>query len=268
MGERLKLVRPGNILLIELPGYRAVLPFVVKQVVNDPYDELNYSPLPLTTSTALSYLIAPPPGAPPFVPENGVLPAESYNSSPVTFPLQNSFDSSDMFFFTAPNNKLILYSIYTRPRFLRVLPEIPAGVFISKFGSTYFSQAGLTPVSVGSFSGIASTGFFRGYSELVQLPNLHYGFIFANDTALTVYTSAKIIYQDIRVGIPDPQTAYMAMIGELYRNVVSVTLPVPEQPTLMSNALNQYYGTAGIPYDATLSEVQEIINKMKKVMQA
>ena len=260
------MLKVGNLLLVEIPAYGTALPFRVEQIINAPYDRLEYAPLPLTTSTPLSYIETPSSSAPSAVPETGVLPPLAYNSSPVMFPLQNSYDPSDMFYFQKPKNKLLLYKLYARPRWLRVLVEIPAGTFISKFQNTYFSNGGSLSVAVGNFSGLASTGFFRGYAELVQVPGIHYGFIFVNDSSLTVYTSARIEYQDLRVSVPSANDAYLALNGELYRNVVSIVLPIPEEQTIFTNALRSYYGTPGIPLGSKKEVVEDIIAKMKEAM--
>lgn len=259
-------MEPGDILLVYLPAYGTVLPFQIEEVVNEPYETIDYGPLPLTTSVAVNYLVTPSGPAPSAVPATGVLPPMAYNASPVTFPLQGAFDPSDMFYFKSPPNKLIYYRLYVRPRWLRVIPEVPIGTFISKYDNVYFSNGGSLAVSVGNFSGIASTGFHRGYAELVQFPDLHYGFIFVNDSTLTAYTSARIEYYELRVGVPSANDAYLAIRGELYRRVVRVVMPVVAQQSELTNTLLRYYGTTGVPPTASQAEVAKALSTMAQAM--
>jgi len=254
-------IGPNSLLIVELPAYGTFLPFKVIDVTNMPYDELDYSPLPITTSTSLGYFTPTvPPGAPLAAPQTGVLPPMSYTASPVMFPLQNSFDPSDMFYFESPNNKLMVVELFVQPRFLRVMPEIPAGNIVASYENTIFNIGGSIQVNVGNFTGLASTGFKRGYSLVVQLPKVHYGYLFGNDTSLTVYTFAKIRYYDLRVAAPTPTEVLDAFKGKV-KDVEFISLPIPTVQTVITNVLNTYYGTTGIPFAAVNQE--QIANFIK-----
>ena len=246
-------IEPGSLLIVGLPSYGTLLPFKVVDVTNMPYDEINYSPLPISTSTSLGYFTPTvPPGAPLAAPYNGVLVPMSYTSSPIMFPLQNSFDPSDMFYFESPNNKLMVVEIYTHPKFLRVMPEIPAGNIVASYENTIFNVGGSLVVNVGNFTGYASTGFKRGYSLVVQLPKIHYGYLIGNDTSQTVVTSGTIRYYDLRVSAPSSSEVLDAFKGR-NRNVNFISVPMPTVNTIVSNVLDNYYGTTGIPFAAVNS---------------
>ena len=243
-------IGPGSLLIVGLPAYGTFLPFKVIDVTNMPYDEVDYSPLPITTSTSLGYFTPTvPPGAPLVAHHTGVLPPMSYTASPVMFPLQNTFDPSDMFYFESPNNKLMVVELLTQPRYLRVMPEIPAGNIVASYDNVVFNIGGSIQVNVGNFTGLASTGFKRGYSVVAQLPKVHYGYLFGNDTSFTVYTSGKVRYYDLRVAAPSSTEVLDAFKGRM-KDVEFVSLPMPTVQSVVTNVLNSYYGTTGVPFSA------------------
>jgi len=106
------------------------------------------------------------------------------------------------------------------------MPEIPAGNIVASYENTIFNIGGSIQVNVGNFTGLASTGFKRGYSLVVQLPKVHYGYLFGNDTSLTVYTSGKIRYYDLRVAAPSSSEVLDAFKGKV-KEVEFISLPMP-----------------------------------------
>lgn len=250
------LVRPGEFLILSIPATQRYIPFLVRARQNSGYEEINYGPLPFTANETLDSFD----GGSVTVPAAGVLPARAYTKTGKTFPGADVLvEKSDMWYVTEDyRDRLFHVKQFIAPDFVRVGLEIPPGTTQAFFQKS--KQALLIK---------DDWGFKRGSYETVHLPKLHYGYLYANDLNIQVWTSVKFVYGEYIVKIPSN--------AELIFNILTrkvpaheVTLPVTSYTSEILNALKTDYGFEGFDQplswkrDEMIKSYNEAIELIKK----
>jgi hypothetical protein len=247
------LVQENEHLTAFIPATSKAFVFRVKSRVNRRYEQLNYGPLPLTSGTMLPTFE----GSSTFVPADGVIPARAYTTG-LMFPMSGAYDSSDMWYTPEDYRDRLFHVIqYLTPAFLRVDVQIPIAVTQGRFQKDKI----VTGVD-------KDFGFARGSYETVHLPKVHYGYRYANDTNVPLYTFVKFIYAEYVIETPKNSSLIFDI---LTRRIPShwVTLPINVMDSTVERALTEVYGITGFPlyrmderdkalrdYDALLKEVK------------
>jgi hypothetical protein len=251
--DELGLCLEGEHITAFIPATSRALVFRVKSRVNRRYEQLNYGPLPLTSGMVLPTFD----GGSVSVPADGVIPARAYTNG-LMFPMSGAFDSSDMWYIPEDYRDRLFHVIqYVTPAFLRVDVQIPIGVPQGRFQKDKI----MTGVD-------RDFGFARGSYEIIHIPKVHYGYRYANDTNVPLYTFVKFIYAEYIIETPKNSSLIFDI---LTRRTPShwITLPINIMDTAVERALTEVYGITGFPlyrvderdkairdYDALLREVK------------
>jgi len=227
-----ELVRENSFLTVYFPANNKALVFRVKSVYNKDYPVIDYGPLPISANTELPTFD----GGSTTVPEDGVMPAMAYMDHGISFPLTGAFDETDMWYLPPEyRDRLFHIHMFIKPAWMRIEVDIPKDVMQYRF------QRDKVVLGINKL-----WGYSRGYLEVVQLPGIHYGYRFGNDTNLNVYTKVKFVYGEYVVEIPhDPSLIFEI----LTRKIPSywVTMPVTSlDPTIRVSLINTY-GIDGFP---------------------
>jgi hypothetical protein len=255
-------VEQNEYLTILIPPTNTMYVFRVIKVRNPNFDTIPYGPLPLPAGTVLSSLR----GTSVVVPADGVFPAFGVASgdTSIMFPpplppnqAKAVFDPSDMWFLgQAPKKPLnTLFHIYhvISPEFLRVQLEIPKGNSQLQF------QEARTALTVAS-----TFGWNRGRIEVIQFPGIHYGYAYANDTNLNVFTNVTFYYKEYQVSIPsDPLLIFYLIIGRIPSK--RWVFPVQNIEGLIQQALVNAYGFEGFPV-FRIDEREKAIGEYKRIL--
>ncbi len=230
------LVRQGQYLVVYIPATETALVFRAVARWNDGFERFDYGPIPITpTSQTGSYTSGA--GS---VPSTGIIGAYTYTINGLEFPYQSTSayvlqnqpdDPNDLWFLKRDyNDRLYQILAYFTPSWLRTSIQIPLGTNQTQFDKNAV-QTGIT----------SSLGYKRGFMETVQLPYLHYGWLFGNDTNLPVYTMARFIYGEYKVEIPtQAETIFNVITGATPAHWV--TLPITSFTGLLERAFNEVYG--------------------------
>ena len=247
------LVQENGFLTCYMPALNRALVFRVKCRVNrEPV--FNYGPLPLTAGETLPTFE----GGSVTVPAGGVMPARAYTPTGRSFPMPGAYDETDMWYVPEDYRERVFHVIQKiTPSFLRVDVQIPTGVTQGRFQKDKI----VTGVD-------ASLGFSRGTIETVHLPRLHYGYRWANDTNLSVYSSVRFTYGEYVVETPKDASLIFDI---LTRRVQShwISLPINVLDPSIESALMLTYGFTGFPVygihqrDQALKEYNELIKRVK-----
>ncbi len=226
------LVNENELLVVYIPATSRALVFRVKSVVNRNYRTLFYGPLPFTAGSSLPTFD----GGTTTVPADGVLPARAYEPDGITFPLYGAYDSTDMWYLPEESKDRLFHVVHeVTPSFVRVDLKIPIGVTQARF------QRERVVVGVEK-----DFGFNRGFYEAVHLPKIHYGYRYANDTNMSVYTSVKFTYAEYIVDIPkDSELIYSILTRKV--QTTWVTLPISVYDPSIKDAVQTIYGFEGFP---------------------
>jgi hypothetical protein len=251
--DELGLCLENEHLVAFIPATSKALVFRVKSRVNRRYEQLNYGPLPLTSGTMLPTFE----GGSTSVPADGVIPARAYTTG-LMFPMSGAYDSSDMWYTPEDYRDRLFHVIqYVTPAFLRIDVQIPIAVTQGRFQKDKI----VTGVD-------KDFGFARGSYEAVHLPKVHYGYRYANDTNVPLYTFVKFIYAEYVIETPKNSSLIFDI---LTRRIPShwITLPINVMDSTVERALTEVYGITGFPlyrmderdkalrdYDALLKEVK------------
>lgn len=249
--DELGLVRENEYLVLYIPATTKALVFRVVSRYNKGFEVVDYGPLPLKAGTILPTLD----GGTTSVPEDGVLPARSYTPpGGIAFPCSGAYDSSDMWYVPEDYRDRAFHVVQrVAPAFLRIGIEVPGGVAQARF------QKDRVVLGVEK-----DFGFTRGSVEVVHLPKVRYGYRYANDTNLDVYTYVRFTYGEYVVEVPRDAEA---VFNVLHKKVPAhwVTIPVTVYDKSVEGALNDVYGFDGFklyPYyerEKALSEYRELI---------
>lgn len=230
------LVRQGQYLVAYIPATETALVFRVVARWNADFVKFDYGPIPVTSSTSAGSYSG---GASAF-PTTGVFTAGTYTMNGIQFPYQSSsgyrllgqtFDPNDIWYMNKDNqNRIYQILAYFSPSWLRVSLQIPIGTTQTAFQKT------TVPTGITS-----SLGYKRGFMETVQIPYIHYGWVFGNDTNLSVFTMARFIYAEDEVEIPkQPETIFNVLTGNIPAHWI--TLPITSFGSGIVTAFNNVYG--------------------------
>jgi hypothetical protein len=252
--DELGLVLEGEYLTVFIPATTKAFVFRIKARTNKKYETLNYGPLPLSAGTTLPTFD----GGSVSVPANGVIPARAYTKDGITFPLTGAYDSTDMWYVPEDYRERLFHVIqYVTPAFLRMDVQIPVKVTQGRFQKDKI----MTGVET-------DFGFSRGMYETVHIPKLHYGYRYANDTNVNLYTFVKFIYAEYIVEIPKNATLIFDILS---KRIPShwLSLPINYMDKSIEISLMEAYGITGFTlyriderdkaikeYDALLKEVK------------
>jgi hypothetical protein len=220
----------NDYLSVYIPSQMRTLVFRVKRLGNVGYHSIPYGSLPIMQNTSFSSYD----GLSVTVPEAGVIPARSYTSNGLTFPLRDAYDANDMFFTPKDYADRLVHAKFTvEPNVLRLGLEIPRGLKQYKFQRDKI-LAGVD----------RAFGFSRGSIETVFIPELRYGLQIGNDTNIDFRTNVNIDFSEYVIEIPtDPELIYNVLVGKVDSYIVG--LPVSTYDASIANALRQSYGFEG-----------------------
>lgn len=248
------LVEENGILVAYIPAASKALVFRVKSVLNKNYPVFFYGPLPYATGAVLPTFE----GGTTSVPAAGVFPARAYEPDGITFPLAGAYDETDMWYTTEEFRDRLFHVIQeVTPGFLRVDAKIPKGVTQNRF------QKERMMVGVEK-----DFGFSRGFFETVHVPRVHYGYRYANDTNLSVWTSVKFTYGEYVIETPkDAEFIFNVLV----RRIPSywLTLPIMVYDSTIKDALQRVYGFEGFPLyaqDKRTEAISEYSRLLKEVV--
>jgi len=252
--DSLGLVQENSFLAVYIPATNRAFVFRVKSRANKGFERIAYGPLPLPSGTTLATFT----GGTVSVPADGVLPAMSLIPVGITFPYTGAYDSTDMWYLSEDYRDRVFHVI-TRvtPRWLRIDLQIPTGVVQLRF------QRDKLPLGIER-----DWGFSRGVIETVHIPEVHYGYRFANDTNMNVYTFVEFIYGEYIIDIPkDPYLIFGVLSKKVPHHFI--TLPVNVYDATLREALVKVYGIEGFPVypiherDKAVKEYTELLKEVK-----
>lgn len=256
--DSLGLVLENRFLVVVIPALERALVFRVKARVNKGKEKLFYGPIPIKAGTTLPTFE----GGTVTVPADGVLPARSYipTDKALSFSAPNEiasrvYDSNDMWFTREEaRDKLFHFHMYVKPAFLRVQVDIPKNVLQSVF--QYNKK--ITMDIYMPFN------WLRGHVEVVYLPETYYGFKFANELNVAVYTSVTFIYAEYLVDIPkDAKLIFNILMHKVPAHWYTLPYTIAEG-TLEAN-LEKVYGFKGFPIPTTKEDLKKIEEELKRV---
>jgi len=251
--DDLGLVLENEYISVFVPATSRAFVFRVKSRVNRRHEIINYGPLPLPAGTTLPTFE----GGSVTVPVDGVIPARSYTTG-LMFPLAGAYDPSDMWYTPEDYRDRLFHVIqHVTPAFLRVDVQIPIAVVQGRFQKDKI----VTGVD-------KNFGFARGTYETIHIPKVHYGFRYANDTNVNLYTSVKFIYAEYVVEIPRNPNLIFDILA---RRAPShwVTLPINVMDVTVERAMIESYGMIGFPLyrlderDKALKEYDMLLREVK-----
>lgn len=229
------LVRQGQYLVAYIPATETALVFRVVARWNTDFVKFDYGPIPVTTSTGAGLYSG---GASAF-PATGIFTAGTYTLNGIQFPYQSSsaynlmgqtYDPNDLWYMNKDNSDRIYQILaYFSPSWLRVSLQIPTGTNQTAFEKT------TVPTGITS-----SLGYKRGFMETIQIPYIHYGWLFGNDTNLSVFTMARFVYAEDVVEIPSqPETIFNVLSGNVPAHWI--TLPITNFSSGIARAFSNVY---------------------------
>ncbi|MDI6729850.1 MAG: hypothetical protein QMD44_13135 [Thermodesulfovibrionales bacterium] len=199
------LIEEGNYLTVFIPATTKALVFRVKARANRGFEQIYYGPLPFKKDERLPTYE----GGSVTVPEDGVIPARSYNSVGKSFPLADAIDPGDMWYLTEEEYRDRLFHVIQEitPDFLRVDVQIPVGV------AQYRFQKNKLVIGVDK-----DFGFSRGKIEMIHSPGIRCGYRWGNDTNVDLRTAVKFTYAEYIIEIPkDADTIFNILTRKIQK---------------------------------------------------
>lgn len=227
--DALGLVPENQYLTVFIPATGRALVFRVGIRWNRGAEVLHYGPLPLVAGEAMSTYE----GGTVSVPADGVIPARAYSDGK-SFPMAGVTDETDMWYTKEDYRERLFHIIQcVTPAFLRMDVLIPKGVIQRRFQRDK-KTGGVH----------ADFGFSRGMLEVVQLPKIHYGYRWGNDTNIDLRTSCTFVYGEYVVEIPRDAGLIFDI---LTKKVPSrwISLPITVYDPMVKTALLDTYGFEG-----------------------
>lgn len=232
-------------LSVVIPAQSKALIFRIEKRANVGYNKIEYGDLPITAGDALTTYA----NASTTAPANGVLPANSYTHSGISFPYAGGYDATDMFYTPDTYHKRLFHvNMKVFPNIIRTGFELPKGL------KQYRYQKGNVVVGVDK-----QFGFSRGGQEIVFLPELNYGMLFGNDLNINVRAKVTFDFAEYVVSIvTDPEVVYNILSGNIGDNKLrTVTLPIVVYDGSINDALMRTYGFDGFDIDAVFNMDRE-----------
>ena len=249
-----RLLTENEFLVMYFTGEKRALVFRVLAIQNRGYEKFCYGPLPLRSDSTVYGLD----GGATSVPADGVLPGRSYTSD-LTFPLSGAYDPNDMWFLPEELGDRIFHVIQrVTPSFIKIAVNIPWGVNQIRFQKDKV-VGGVTK----------DFGFSRGELETIHVPKVKYGFVYANDTNMSVYTYVEFTYGEYIIEIPrDPELIFAVLTKKV--PAYWYTVPLISMPDDVRSALEKVYGVVGFPLYGlhqraeAIETYSELINQLKR----
>jgi len=253
--DELGLCLDNTLLTVYFPPIQRALVFRVLGRANKGYEKYDYGPLPLSSGDSLPKLS--PEGGTATVPANGVIPGRSYTPTGLSFSLTGAYDESDMWHYPKDeSDRLYHVHMYVTPSILRCDLQVP-----KRYTQPTFQKNRI----VGGVD--RDFGYRRGYLEVIHLPDLVYGYRFANDMNTNFYTKVTFVYAEYLVElVKDPELVYEALAG--LKPTYWYTMPVSGVDESVIRAIREAYGIAdggypivkvGTPKSEALAGIREVI---------
>lgn len=230
--DRYGLVRNNEHLTVYYPSTNKALVFRVISRHNEGYETMNYGGLPIDLGDSLtSYdggLIASP--------ANGVIPKRSHTTNGVRFDLADTWDTTDMWYTNYTwNDRIFHVKTKVKPGFIRVGLQVPQNVNQSRF------QRERVITGVDKTNGM---GYKFGEIETVHFPEMHYGYMFGNDTNWDIHTSVTFVYGEYIVKIPsNPEFIFNVLTRREKSHWVGMQVSTPD--ATITQGLRKTWGFEG-----------------------
>jgi len=185
--DELGLVLPNQYLAVILTAYEGFLAYRVLRRVNAGYEHFEYGPLPIEITGH----------------EKGVVSADYVAPSSITFPYEPLAPEirPDMWWFVEPEKLFHIYMTLLPPqiRFFYEIPQATREILFRNIVSDLRKDFGYTRFGI----------------ELVQLPRIHYGLLFANLTNLDLRTWVHFTYGEYVIELVRvPEILTKIMLGK------------------------------------------------------
>jgi hypothetical protein len=232
--DELGLTLENRFLTVYLTAPAKALVFRVLSRTNRGYERLNYGPLPLKSGSKLMTFE----GTEATIPADGVIPARSYTPTGLLWPtiIDGVYDSTNMWYISEEWREMLFeLNLDVTPKTIRTQLEIPKGT-----KQAYFQK---TKVALDVSK---DWGWKWGKIETVQFPAIHYGWLFANELNIPLYTNANFTYAEEIVEIPEnPELIFDILVGKLPSHWI--TIPIKAYTAELQGALTKLYGFDGFP---------------------
>ena len=242
--DRYGLVRDNELLTVYFPNTNKAMVYRVITRANAEFETFSYGTLPTSVGDVLNTYDA----GTATVGISGELPARSYTTGK-QFALSDVWDSTDMWFVPYTWNDRVFH-VKTRvtPGFVRVGLQIPQGV-----NQTRFQKERV----VGGVNTQVGFGYNFGEIETVHFPEMHYGYVFGNDTNLNLRTGVEFVYAEYIVKIPNNASLIFDVLSKNYP-CHWVGLPVTTADSTITQGLKKTWGFDGFSVYPNLKRDQAI----------
>lgn len=243
--DKYGLVKDNELLTVYYPSTNKAMVFRVITRQNKEFETIDYGTLPLTAGDSLvTYEGAVAP-----VLKDGIMPARSYTAGKEFTFGNDIWDPSDMFFVPYTwNDRVFHVKMYVKPGFVRVGLQIPIGVNQSRFQKERV---------IGGVNYQTGFGYKFGEMETVHMPEIHYGYMFGNDTNLSLVTGVKFVYGEYIVKIPNSASLIFDVLSKSYP-AHWVGLPITTADSTITQSLKKTWGFDGFSVYPNLKRDQAI----------
>lgn len=242
--DKYGLVKDNELLVGYFPNTNKAMVFRVITRQNKEFETFNYGTLPTSVGNVLNTYD----GGTSTVGIDGELPARSYTAGK-QFPADDVWDTSDQWFIPFSWNDRVFH-VKTRvtPGFIRVGLQIPQGVNQSRFQKERV---------VGGVNYQTGFGYKFGEMETLHFPEMHYGYVFGNDTNLNLITGVEFIYGEYLVKIPNSPSLIFDVLSKNYP-AHWIGMPVSTADSTITQGLKKTWGFDGFSVYPNLKREQAI----------
>lgn len=242
--DKYGLVKDNELLVVYYPATNKAMVFRVVSRQNKQFEVWDWGTLPTTAGTVLNTYD----GTTKTVGFNGELPARSYTTG-LYFPQANCWDPTDQWFVPYTwNDRVYHVRTYVDPGFVRVGLQIPKGVNQSRFQKERI---------VGGADQEIGFGYNFGEMETVHLPEIHYGYVFGNDSNAPLRTGVKFVYGEYVVNIPSSASLIFDVLSRAYP-AHWVGMPVSTTDAQITQSLKKTWGFDGFSVYPSLQRTDAI----------
>lgn len=229
--DKYGLVKDNELLTVYFPNTNKAMVFRVISRQNKEFETFDYGDIPTDANDVLNTYD----GGTTTVGIAGEIGARSYTDG-LKFDLTDVWDTEDMWFVPYTwNDRIFHVKMNVTPGFLRVGLQIPKGVNQSRFQKERV---------VGGANYSNGFGYNFGQIETVHFPEIHYGYVFGNDTNLALRTSVKFTYGEYIVKIPNSASLIFDVLSKSYP-CHWVGLPVTTADSTITQGLKKTWGFDG-----------------------